>query len=97
MKPIRQLTRKYVPCNWSNTQERALEKMKTLVSEAPGLCFYGHAKEITVQCDASQTVLGAALIQEGQPLVFASRALTDTETLYAQIEKEMLAVVWSLE
>ena len=79
MEPIRQLTRKNVPWNWSNTQERALEKMKILVSEAPVLCFYDHAKEITVQCDASQTGLGAALLQEGQPLAFASRALTDTE------------------
>ena len=97
MEPIRQLTRKNVLWNWSNTQERALEKMKILVSEAPVLCLYDHAKEITVQCDASQTGLGAALLQEGQPLAFASRALTDTETRYAQIEKEMLAVVWSFE
>ena len=39
MEQIRQLTRKNVPWNWSNTQERALEKMKILVSEAPVLCF----------------------------------------------------------
>ena len=97
MEPIRQLTRKNVQCNWSNTQERAFEKMKTLVSEAPVLCFYDHAKDIAVQCDASQTGLVAPLLQEGQPLAFASSALTDTETRYAQIEKEMLAFVWSLE
>ena len=94
MEPILQLTRKNVLWNWSNTQERALEKMKILVNEASVLCLYDHAKEITVQCDASQTGLGAALLQEGQPLAFASSALTDTETRYAQIEKEMLAVVW---
>ena len=46
MEPIRQLTRKNVPWNWSNTQEKALEKMKILVSESPVLCFYDHAKEI---------------------------------------------------
>ena len=87
MEPIRQLTRKNVPWNWSNTQERALEKMKILVSEAPVLCFYDHAKEITVQCDASQTGLGAALLQEGQPLVEqitcifgVNRANCDTST-----------------
>ena len=97
MEPIRQLTRKNGPWNWSNTQERALEKMKILVSEAPVLCCYDHAKEITVQCDASQTGLGPAPLQQDQPLSFASRALTDTETRYAQIEKETLAVVWSLE
>ena len=30
-------------------------------------------------------------------MAFASHALTDTETRYAQIEKEMLAIVWSIE
>ena len=91
MEPIRQLTRKNVTWNWSNTHERAIEK--SLVSGAIVLCFYDHAKEITVQCDASQTGIGAALLQEGQQLAFASRALTD-EIRYAQIKTEMLAVVW---
>ena len=49
MEPIlRQLTRKNVPWNWSNTQEGALGKI--LVSDAPVLRFYDHVKEITVQC-----------------------------------------------
>ena len=37
------------------------------------------------------------LTQNGQPLAFASRALSDTETRYAQIEKELLSVVFGLE
>ena len=94
MEPIRQLARKNVPWNVSKREERALEKMTILVSEAPVLCYYEHAKAITVQCDASQT--GLAILQDGQPLAFASRELTDTGARYSQIEKEMLAVVWSL-
>ena len=50
-----------------------------------------------IQCDASEKGLGTALLQEGQPIAFASRALTDTETRYAQIEKEMLAIVFAAE
>lgn len=44
--------------------------------------------------DASSTGLGAALIQEGQSIAYASKALTPTLQNYAQIEKELLAVVF---
>ena len=43
---------------------------------------------MTVQCDASNTGLCAALTQRGKPIAFASRALTQTEKGYAQIEKK---------
>ena len=54
-------------------------------------------EEVTLQCDASQSGLGAALPQNGQPVAYASRALTPTETSYAQIEKELLAIVFACE
>ena len=52
-------------------------------------------EEVTIQCDASETGLAAFLMQKGQPVCYALRALTDVETRYAQIEKELLAIVWS--
>ena len=61
------------------------------------LAYFDPAKELSIQCDASGQGLGAALLQEGRPLAYASRALSDTETRYATIEKEMLAIVFSLE
>ena len=36
-------------------------------------------------------------MQNGQPIAFASCTLTDPETRYPQIEKEMLAVVFALQ
>ena len=45
----------------------------------------------------SERDLGAELLQEVQPIAFFGRALTDTETRYAQIEKEMLAIVFAAE
>jgi hypothetical protein len=48
--------------------------------------------ETTLQCDASELGLGATLMQNDQPIAYASRALTKTEQNYAQIEKELLLV-----
>ena len=47
-----------------------------------------------LQCDASDTGLGATLLQNGQPVAYASRYLTDTERNYTQIEKELLTIVF---
>lgn len=66
------------------------------MTTAPLLKYNNPKEELTVQCDASDKGLGAALIQKGQPIAFASHALTDRETCYAQIEKDMLAVVFTL-
>ena len=50
-----------------------------------------------LQCDASSMGLGAAILQNGQPIGYASRGLTETESRYAQIEKELLAIMFGLE
>ena len=41
--------------------------------------------------------LGAALLQNGQPVGFALRSLSQTEGQYAQIETECLATAFSSE
>ena len=61
------------------------------------LAFYDVKKPVTVSYDASNFGLGAVLLQENKPIPYASLALTDTEKQYAQIEKELLAVVYALE
>ena len=52
---------------------------------------------MTIQVDASQIGLGAALLQDNKPIAFASKALTDAECRYANIEREVLAVVFRAE
>lgn len=97
MAPIRNLTKTDVPWTWSQIHEEAFAKIRKLVSEAPVLRYYDHRKPLVIQYDASEKGMGAALLQEGQPLAYISWALTDTETRYAQIEKELLAVVYACE
>ena len=58
------------------------------------LGYYDAKKELTLQVDASSAGLGAALIQNDKPVANASKALTPMQQNCAQIEKELLAVVF---
>ena len=96
-KPLRELTKKEVVWAWDPAQQQAFENLKKAVSSTPVLHYYNLDEDVTLQCDASQSGLGAALLQNGQPVAYASRALTPTEGRYAQIEKELLAIVFGCE
>lgn len=96
-KPLRELTQQDVEWDWGDEQARALDRLKDSVTRTPVLRYYNLEDEVTIQCDASQSGLGAALLQNGQPIAYASRALTSAETRYAQIEKELLAIVFACE
>ena len=97
IRPIAQLTHQGEEWHWNDAQKNAFVKLKQLLTEAPVLAYFDQNKPLTIQCDASKNGLGAALLQDNRPIAYASRALTDVETRYAIIEKEMLAIVFSLE
>ena len=94
---LRQLTRKEREFHWSGVHDRAFDNIKALVSTSPLLKYYEPDKPLRLQCDTSEKGLGASLMQDGRPIAYASRALTSTETNYAQIEKELLAIVFGAE
>lgn len=97
LEPIRQLTRVGVEWSWSKKHDKAFQAVKKLVTEAPILAFYDPKEELTIQCDASKNGLGAVLMQNGKPIAYTSRSMTETETRYSQIEKETLAIVFALD
>ena len=94
---LRRLTDKDAEWVWEKHHQDAFDRIKKLVANHPVLCYYDVSKPVSIQCDSSETGLGAALLQDGQPVAFASRTLTPTERGYAQIEKECLAIVLSCD
>ena len=96
--PLRTLMRTEVEWSWDpNVHGRAFEAVKNRLQNAPVLKYFDNKKPVVVQCDASQSGLGCALLQDGSPLAYGSRALSVTEQAYAQIEKECLAIVFAME
>ena len=59
------------------------------------LAYFDQSKACVIQSDASKKALGAVLLQDGKPVVYASRTLTETEQRYLNIELELLSVVFA--
>ena len=69
---------------------------------SPPLLHIAHrGHPFVVSTDASASTLGAVLAQlingREYPIAYASRTLTDVETRYAVIEKELLAIVFAVK
>lgn len=95
--PLRTLLRKDSQWIWYHEHDSALTKIKQTLTASPVLRFFDVNKPTTIQCDASQSGLGACLLQDGHPVIYASRSLTSAEKNYAMIEKELLAIVFATE
>ena len=89
--------------HWEEQQTWSFQQVKTLIAKAntTPLRYYDRNLPVTVQADASLRGLGACLIQQhkgkDQPIAFASKSLTDAETRYANIERELLAIVFACQ
>lgn len=87
-----------IPIVLNNDALEAFDKIKrTLASEDTMLSFPNFDKEFHLTTDASNYAIGAVLEQEGKPITFISRTLSQCEEHYATNEKEMLAIIWALK
>ncbi|CAB0041768.1 unnamed protein product [Trichogramma brassicae] len=98
--PLTRLTSSKVKYVWSTEQQDAFEKIKILMAEAPLLNCPNFKEKFIVQTDASDTGLGAVLLQiidgEERVLEFASRVLSSAERNYTVTERECLGVIWAV-
>ena len=101
--PLRAMLKKDNVFHWEDQQTRSFQQVKTLIAKAntTPLRYYDRDLPVTVQADASLRGLGACLIQKhkgkDQPIAFASKSLTDAKTRYANIERELLAIVFACQ
>ncbi|KAM9514757.1 LOW QUALITY PROTEIN: uncharacterized protein ACWYII_045520 [Salvelinus alpinus] len=94
--PLHQLLKQSSEFLWDKQHDIAFQKCERLDHERTRTnpCLLLPDKELRLQVDASKYGLGAVLLQEGKPIGYASKSLTDCEINYAQLEKELYAILF---
>ena len=95
--PLRALLKKNTQWVLYDEHRSAIDKLKQALTNSSVQNSFNPDKSITIQTNASQNGIGSSLLQGGHPVIYASRSLTSAEQNYAQIEKELLAIVFAWE
>ena len=95
--PLTGLFKKGVEFNWNSACQRSFQQIKTALTSVPCLKLPDPDEPFTVITDASGIGVGGILMQQGRPVAFEGRKLTDTEKKWSATEQEMLGVVYHLD
>lgn len=98
--PLRNLLRKNEKFNWTSDCERAFQKLKKELCSDRILVPYDPNLPIVLTCDASPTGIASIMSHDvngtEKPIAYASRSLTQAEKNYSQLDREALAIVYSV-
>ena len=72
------LLKQDVPWTWDEDHDQHFEALKLQASTGSCLKYNDPTRPVSLEVDASQRGLGVALVQDGYPVAFASKTLTDT-------------------
>jgi hypothetical protein len=87
---------------WGNKTQDAFDQLKTRFTEAPILAVHDPEKDSILETDASDEAIGGCLSQRGDdgllhPIAYYSRKLTGAEANYDVHDKELLAIIDTME
>ena len=93
-------TRKRMPFEWGEDQQRAFETIIEKLSNPPVLAYADYRKSFKLHTDASSSGLGAVLYQQqdgiDRVIAYASRSLKPSERNYPAHKLEFLALKWAI-
>ena len=88
------LTKKTSDFVWSPEDQSAVDRIKKAIVAPTALQYFDSTQHVTIQVDASQRGLGAVFLQANGPVEFASKLLTETESRYSNIERDVGCSFW---
>ena len=95
--PLNELLEKDAKFSWNEDRQKAFEKLKEVMVNPPILSLPRDTGDFILDTDASNSGLGAILIQvqdgEEKVLAYASCALTKEQKRYCTTRKELLSVI----
>ena len=102
IEPLERLRGKGVKFVWGREQQESFCKLKKLLASGAVLCGFNPKLPVRLETDASGVGIGSVLTHVfpggmHRPVEFISRTLSKAEKNYSQIEKEGLAIVWSVK
>lgn len=100
--PLTHITSPKIPFQWTPDCQKAFDKAKALLANAPVLKAPDFSQPFALYTDASDLGVGAVLVQNDEsevehPVAFFSKKLSPCQVRYSTIEKETLALVLALE
>ena len=95
--PLREICRQDAEFELTNSVHVAFSRTKEEISKNMTLPYFNPKTSTTLQTNASKKGLGAVILQNSRPVMFASRALTGAEKNYQNLERECLATIWGVE
>jgi hypothetical protein len=96
-KPLSNLLRKHVPFVWTSETEAAFQALKAALVSAPVLALPDYSKLFVVETDASDTGVGAVLLQDDHPIAFVSKPLGPRTRGLSTYEKEYMVILLAVE
>ncbi|XP_030039191.2 uncharacterized protein K02A2.6 [Manduca sexta] len=91
---LRDLLKKQNIWQWTDNHESQFKKLKQLICQSPVLVHYDVKKPIRMSVDASKNAVGAVIFHGKNPIAYSSKSLTSSQENYAQIEKELYAILF---
>ena len=111
-KPLQVLIKKNSEYVWTDVHDRVFHELKDKTSEDCLIWIYDPHKPLFIECDASKQGIGCVMLQPDdniladvnhgipsnlRPVAYALKSLSEAEQNYANIERELLGVVFPLE